>query len=58
MDTMTPVFLDMCDDRIADINPRSQRWLFGPIVLEVVVIIDVQSLKWCAQPGMINGYCM
>jgi len=25
MDTITPVSVEKCDDRIADINPRSQR---------------------------------
>jgi hypothetical protein len=30
MDTMTPLSVDKYDDRVADINPISQRWLFGP----------------------------
>jgi hypothetical protein len=34
MDTITPVSVDKCDDRIADINPRSQRWLLVPLSLQ------------------------
>ncbi len=34
MDTITPVSVEKCDDGIADINPRSQRWLLVPLSLQ------------------------